>query len=80
MVVLYDAVPIFLPDPSSLKVIAVPDVIVPDTAVSDDAADAAVAKITDDRFKLEAGCTAKSRSTLPGKTQPLGYATRTWLP
>ena len=55
VVVLYVTVPIFLPLPSSLKVIAVPDRIVFATAVSDDAAVAADAKRTDDRFRLEAG-------------------------
>ena len=54
VVVLYVAVPIFLLVPSSLKVIAVPFAIVPDF-VPDDAAVAADAKSTDDRFRLEAG-------------------------
>ena len=48
-------VPIFLPVPSSLKVIAFPDAIVSDFTVSEDAAVAADAKSTDDRFRLEAG-------------------------
>ena len=54
VVMLYVAVPIFLPVPSSLKVIAVPSAIIPDF-VPDDAAVAADAKSTDDRFRLEAG-------------------------
>ena len=40
---------------SSLKVIAVPSAILPDSTVSDDAAVALEAKRTDDRFRLEAG-------------------------
>ena len=52
------AAPIFLSVPLSLKVIAVPDVIVSDT-VPDDAAFALEAKSTEDRFRLEAGRTAR---------------------
>ena len=54
VVVLYVTVPISFPVPSSLKVIDISSVIGPDS-VPDDAAVAADAKSTDDRFRLEAG-------------------------
>ena len=57
-------VPIFLSFPSSLKVIAVSVWIVSAFTVSDEAAVAADAKMTDDRFKFEAGLTAPVESML----------------
>ena len=77
--VLYVIVPIFLLLPSSLRVIAVPDVIFPDVAVPEDAAWAADTKRTDDRFRLEAGRTGKStppvkRVVCSGAISPLYLA------
>ena len=78
--VLYVTVPIFLPLPSSLKDIAMLNVILSVTAVSDDAAFAADAKSTDDRFRLEAGRTARSQSTDMKPTQSFGLANNAFPP
>ena len=70
-------VPIFLSFPSSLKVIAVSVWIVSAFTVSAEAAVAADAKMTDDRFKFEAGRTARVESLKTSFIEKSGSATRT---